>query len=428
MKVLLVSNFYYNRGGDCTYLFLLKRLLERKGHKVIVFAMHHPLNFESEYFKYFVSYINYREEIKNKNILSGFKVLNRTIYSQEAKEKIEELIRNEKPDIAHINNIHHHITPSIFYPLKKHRIPIVWTLHDYTVICPNTSFLAHGRICERCKRRKYFWPLLARCKKNSFSASLIAAIEATIHRIMRVYDLVDVFIAPSNFLRNKFIEYGFKKEKIICLNHFIETVTENKEETGENCYLYVGRLSEEKGIRTLIDAVIKVSSDTDKVSKSKLRIIGSGPIETEIHSYVKNKDRNNIIEFLGHKEHNEVVRFMRNCQFVIVPSEWYEVYSFVILEAFVCGKPVIGSRIGGIPELVNNGVRGLIFEPGNQYDLAIAIKYLLSNPDIVIEMGRNASKFVEQELNAEKYYEKLMEIYGQAILSATDLHRRKSNK
>ncbi len=149
MKILLINNFYYNRGGDCTYLLSLEKLLKRKGHKVIIFSMNHPSNFNSEYSKYFVSYIDYAKEVTNKTISSGIKVLKRTVYSGEAKKKIEALIREEKPDIAHLQNIHHHITPSIFYALRKNNIPIVWTLHDYTIICPNTSFLAHNTICER---------------------------------------------------------------------------------------------------------------------------------------------------------------------------------------------------------------------------------------------------------------------------------------
>ena len=158
MKILLVNNYYYYRGGDCTYLFSLKKLLEKNGHEVCIFAMQHPQNLDSEYSKYFVSYINYDDEVKNINIASGLKVLNRAIYSNESKEKIERMIEIEKPDIAHIQNVHHHITPSIFSVLKERNIPIVWTLHDYTMLCPNTSFLSHGKICEKCKKNRYYWP------------------------------------------------------------------------------------------------------------------------------------------------------------------------------------------------------------------------------------------------------------------------------
>ena len=409
MKILLVNNFYYNRGGDCTYLFSLKKLLEEKGHKVIVFSMHHPRNFESEYSKYFVNYINYAEEVKKQSLSSGINVLYRTIYSLEAKRNIERLIEEERPDIAHLQNIHHHITPSILYPFKKHNIPVVWTLHDYTIICPNTLFLSQDRICEKCKKTRYFWPSVIRCKKNSFLASTMAAIENTVHRIMKVYDLVDVFIAPSEFLRNKFIEYGFKEEKLECLGYLIDIeLKDNKKGFGDN-YLYVGRISEEKGIKTLIDAAVNNSG-------GKLKIIGSGPLKEEMELYAASKDKNRTIEFLGHKSRDEVIEYIKNSRFVVVPSEWYENYPFSILETFACGKPVIGSKVGGIPELVKDNKTGLTFEIGNSSELSARIKYLGNNPDMAIEMGRNARAFVEHELNAEKHYQTLMEIYKRVNL------------
>jgi glycosyltransferase involved in cell wall biosynthesis len=407
MKILLVNNFYYNRGGDCTYLFSLKKLLERKGHKVAVFSMHHPENFESEYSKYFVSYINYAEEIKNRNIYSGLKVLSRSIYSVEAKKNIERLIKDENPDIVHLNNIRHHLTPSIIYTIKKYNIPIVWTLHDYQLICPNISFLSHGKICERCKKRKYFWPPIVRCKKNSFLASAMAAFEHSIQMIAGVYDLVDAYICPSRFLKDKFIEYGFKENTLHYLNYFTDSKSIDDTEWRGNYYLYIGRLSEEKGIKTLIDAAVKVNSH-------KLKIAGDGPLKEELIAYAKTKNADNHVEFLGHKNREEVGELLKNCKFLVIPSEWYEVTGLVILEAFACGRAVIGSRIGGIPEFVREKLTGLTFEPGNAGELSSKIEYLIRNPDKSEEMGKNGRLQIKEEINAEKHYVKLMEIYEAA--------------
>jgi len=404
VKILLVNNFYYNRGGDCTYLFSLKKLLEEKGHKVIVFSMHHPRNFKSEYSKYFVSHVDYAEESRNMSISSGFRVLFRSIYSTEARKKMEKLIKDEKPDIVHLNNIRHHLTPSILYPVKAENIPIVWTLHDYQLICPNISFLAGGRICERCKKRKYYWPPLVRCKKDSLPASTMAAIEHTAQWIFKMYDLVDVFICPSEFLRNKFIEYGFQEKKLVLLNHFVDINEEYSIETDSDYLLYIGRLSEEKGIRTLIDTVVKLNA-------VKLKIAGDGPLKEELLIYADSRDKNKVIEFVGHKDRKEIIKLLKNCRFLIFPSEWYEVSGLVILEAFACGKPVIGSRIGGIPELIKDNVTGLTFEPCNSDDLSEKIEYLNRNPEKITEMGRNARSFVEQDLNGEKHYEMLIDIY-----------------
>ncbi|MBI5056314.1 MAG: glycosyltransferase family 4 protein [Nitrospirae bacterium] len=404
MKILHISNFYYDRGGDCTHLFSMMDLLGKKGHKNIAFSMRHPQNFDSEYSKYFISYINYVDELKNKNLLAGARVLYRSIYSLEAKKNIEKLINEEKPDIAHIQSLHHYITHSILYPLKKNNIPVVWTLHDFAFICPNTNFTCSGKVCEKCKISKLYWPIITRCKKNSLGASTVAALETLVHRIMKVSDMVDVFITPSEFLRNKLIEYGFDQNRIKCLNNFMDFSTDSKEEGSDDYYAYIGRLVEGKGIKLLIDAAIKSNAGI-------LKIVGDGPLKGDLMSYVQQRKAGSRILFLGHKSHDEVMRFLKRSRFMVLPSEWYENFPYSVIEAFACGKAVIGARLGGIPELVRDNVTGLTFEPGNSDDLRAKIEYLISNPDKAAQMGANARQFVEQELSSEKHYQKLMEIY-----------------
>ncbi len=407
MNVLLVNSFFYNRGGDCTYFFSLKRLLEKTGHKVVVFSMRHPQNFGSKYEHYFVNHIDYVEEAKKKTLHSLLKVLCRTIYSREAKDKIAQLIKDERIDVAHLQSIHHHITPSILYPLKRHRIPIIWTLHDFTIMCPNTTFYCHGNICERCKKIRYYWPPLVRCKKNSFMASTMAAAENAIHRIMRVYDLVDFFITPSQFLRHKLIEYGFEKDKILHINNFVEmTSFENKEDTGNYC-LFAGRLSEEKGLKTLIDAAFKVRA-------MRLKIIGTGPLEQELIRYARSKNGPGIVEFIGHVSHADAIELLSNSSFAVVPSEWYENLPYSILEAFACQKPVIASRIGGLPAFVTDGVTGLLFEPYDAQDLAAKITWMNAHPKERKKMGRTAREVLGKEYNPDKHYTQLMAVYETA--------------
>ena len=420
MKILLVNNFYYNRGGDCTYLFSLKNLLKERGHEVSIFSMHHPKNFKSDCSKYFVSYINYDEEVKSKSLSSGLKVAKRTIYSTEARSKIEKLIKDEKPDMAHVQNIHHHITPSIFGILKKYNIPIIWTLHDFTIVCPNTSFLSHGKVCEKCKKRKYFWPSIVRCKKNSFAASTMAALETTIHMVFGFNKFVDFFIAPSNFLKEKLVEYGVKEEKIIRLNNFSCFADLSNEKSNiENYFMYLGRLSEEKGIKTLIDATMKVflsgNNDTGRYNDYKLKIVGDGPLKEEMISYVKLKGAENNIEFLGHKSHEEAMDILKGSKFLVIPSQCYENFPYAVLESFALGKPVIASRIGGIPELVKNWETGLLVEPGNPELLSLKISFLLKHPEKAEVIGKNAREFVSREINSENHYLKLMEVYKLAI-------------
>jgi glycosyltransferase involved in cell wall biosynthesis len=418
-KVLLVNNFYYNRGGDCTYLFSLKDLLERKGQKTVVFSMHHPQNYRSEWSKYFVDYINYDEEVKKISLLSIIKVASRTIFFYQANRRINKIIREEKPDIAHLQNIHHHITPSILFSLNKYGIPVVWTLHDYQLICPNISFLANGKVCEKCKSNQHFWPAIVRCKKGSFSASLMSAIEAMVHNLLNVVSYVDIFIAPSKFLMEKFIEYKFNPERLRLVHYFMDLSNIEPDNHAGDYFLYVGRLSEEKGIATLIDATInlfyKQGLDFNKSKIKKLKIVGGGPMKDRLELHAKSNDKNGIIEFLGHKSRDEVLTLLKNCRFSVVPSEWYENYPYSILETFACYKPVIGSRVGGIIELIKDNETGLTFEMGNVDDLSSKIEYMVNNPDEIERMGKNARVFVESELNSEKHYEKLMEIYANAI-------------
>jgi glycosyltransferase involved in cell wall biosynthesis len=383
--------------------------------------MIHPLNFDSPYAKYFVSYINYEEEIRTKSIASGVKVAKRTIYSHEAREKINDLIRQEKPDVAHVQNIHHHITPSIFSVLKENNIPIIWTLHDYTIICPNTSFLANGEICEKCKKRKYFWPSIIKCKKNSFAASSMAAIETTAHVALKFYSQVDFFISPSKFLKNKLIEYGIEREKIIHLNNFTSFTDNmsNEIDTKDKYFMYLGRLSEEKGIKTLIDAAVKVfdngNVEKEGLNNYTLKIIGDGPLMDEMVSYVKARGVEGNIEFLGHKGHEEAMGILKGSKFLVIPSEWYENYPYSVLESFALAKPVIGARIGGIPELVKNWETGLLFEPGNADMLSLKIKFFLEYPEKAKALGESAKKFMLENINAENHYSKLIDIYKKAV-------------
>jgi glycosyltransferase involved in cell wall biosynthesis len=392
-------------------MFSLKELLENHGHEVIIFSMDHPKNFDCKYSKYFVSHIDYAEEVKNKQISSGIKVLRKTLFSGEAKKKIEALIREEKPDIAHLHNIHHHITPSILYVLKRNNIPIVWTLHDYTIICPNTSFIDHGRICERCRKRKYYWPLFTRCKKGSFTASTVAAFETVLHRIMGVYNMVDVFITPSKFLMNKFIEFGFPNESFVHLDHFIDFPVVDEEISTEDYYLFVGRIAEEKGVKTLINAAVKVN-------RCHLKIAGGGPLLNEMVAYVKQKDKNGIVEFLGHKSRKELRELYKKCKFIVVPSEWYENAGLIIFEAYAFEKPVIGAQIGGIPEFVKDNETGLTFAPGNKDDLSQAIRCLLDNPERAATMGMNAKKYLIENHGAEGHYQEIMKIYERVLSKA----------
>jgi glycosyltransferase involved in cell wall biosynthesis len=404
MKVLLVNKYFFLKGGAEASFFDTANLLEKMGHKAMFFSMQHPHNLSSTYGKYFVSNIDYG--------FNGFRnkisAASRLLYSFEAKKKIERLIKEEKPDIAHLHNIHHQISPSVLSSLKKFKIPIVLTLHDYKMVCPSYSMICNGETCVACRDGAYYRCFLKRCNKDSRIKSLLSTVEMYLHhKILHIYKLVDIFISPSRFLKNKLEEMGFTGD-IVYLPNFIrlEEITPVYN-WDERSIVYFGRLSNEKGLFDLIDAVKDIRGIT-------LKIIGDGPLEGEIKSRIDIEGIDNVI-LLGYKRGEGLKNEIRKSMFVILPSTCFENNPMSIIEAFALGKPVIGSRIGGIPELVRDDVTGLSFEAGNPEDLRIKIRYLINNLGKAVEMGKNARLFVEKEFAAKNHYQGLIKIYNQVV-------------
>ena len=404
MKILMANKYFYEKGGPEKVVFDTARLLERRGHQVIYFSMKHPLNLPSLYEKYFVSNVDYDTGGPIAKLRAGLRIL----YSFEAAKKMSRLIEKERPDIAHLHNIQHQISPSIVYALKKFNVPIVMTLHDYKLVCASYLMLREDA-CELCKDNKYYYCFLKRCFKGSALKSLLATAEMILHhKVMRVYELIDLFLSPSMFLKNKIEEMGFKG-KIEYLPNFIEAKDIIPQfDWRENSIIYFGRLSPWKGILTLIEAV-------KCIPNVLLKIIGDGPLRDAIISKIE-KEKISNVRLIGHKGRKDLEDEIKRCRGVVVPSEWYENNPRVILEAFALGKPVIGSRIGGIPELVKDGMTGLLFEPKNVKGLRNRIEELLSGGDRIIEMGKNARKMVEDDFNEDKHYGSLINIYDQVIM------------
>jgi len=402
VKVLQVNKFFYYKGGAEYIFFDTIKLLKKEGHAVIPFSMIHPHNLPSSFSKYFVSFVDL--EGKNMSLMKKIRNAGRIFYSFEAKRKLNKLIDKEKPDIAHLHNIHHQISPSILHVLKKKNIPMVMTLHDYKMVCPVYMLLSRGRVCERCKDGRYYWCMINRCTKNSYLKSLFNVIEMYLHhKLLHIFELVDVFISPSRFLKEKIEEMGFKG-KIIHLPNFLNPdLFEPFYGYKEKAIYYAGRLSEEKGLRTLIEAV--------KGLNVQLKVIGEGPLRMELE-----KIGGKNIYFMGYLPLEELKKVARDCIGMVIPSECYENNPRSVMEAFALGKPVIGARIGGIPELIKDGETGFLFEPGNVEDLREKITKLVSLSSAEIkQMGQRARHFVEENFNPESHYQKLMEIYDEVI-------------
>jgi len=259
MNILMVNWSWYPSGGDWTAVENLSQLYQMKGHKVIPFSMVDKRNYITPYEKYFVSNIDYKVLNKQKSISNGIKVLKRSIYSAESRLKLKQLLDDVKIDIAHLHNLGPQITPSILSVLKERNIPIIWTLHDYGMLCPATSFVSKDEICERCKNGRFFYCFFRKCKKDSYQASFVAALRSYVLKFLDIQKYVDVFICPSKFLKSKFIEFGFDKERFEQLyNPYdidgLSKYLENSIDNHDNYILYVGRVEKVKGVMTLIKA------------------------------------------------------------------------------------------------------------------------------------------------------------------------------
>jgi glycosyltransferase involved in cell wall biosynthesis len=404
----MVQTFYYYRGGDSTYMLSLSKLLEEKGHEVVPFAMEHPQNLPTPYARFFVSEVDFPGLLSASSPGAAWKVATRSIYNGEARRKIAALADEVKPDIAHFHNIHAHLTTSIVAPLRKRGIPIVWTLHDYRLICPNTSLLSRGEICERCIPNRFYESMLQRCKKGSFAASFIAMLTTLYERLERIPSRIDRFVTPSEFLRSKLVEGGFDPGRIECVPNFVDlALYAGRPEKDHFCY--IGRLSHEKGLDILIRAVAKLDS-------GRLLIVGDGPEADDLKALALELGTSRV-EFAGYRSGEELKRILAESQFLVLPSRWYENLPFAVMEAFASSKAVVASRIGGIPEMVDDGVNGLLFPVGDVDALAACLRRMLGDRGAREEMGRRGREKAERLYGRETHYARIEAIYREVFAS-----------
>ena len=407
MKILLVNKYHYVRGGSETYYFALAELLKKAGHEVIFFAMQDDNNIPCEQSDYFVSNVNFNGKL---SILQKINAATRMIYSFEAKKKISSLIEKEAPDIVHVNLFHRVLTASIIDAAKKYHIPVVLTMHDLNCICPNHTMLDHGKICEACLHGNYLNCVKRVCFKNSRVKCLMAAIESEYNKLSGLYNKIDLYITPSDFYRKKMLESGLTNNKIMCIRNFLtDNIFETKKYIGGTYYLYFGRLSEEKGVMTLLKAI----HNTPKVL---LEIAGVGPMEKELREYVKLNKLENRIHFNGFLSGKALRDLVSGSKCIILPSEWYENGPYSIMEAMAAGKPVIVSGEGGLPEIVQNGENGYICKAFNPNSLAESINKMERLDDREYKaMCFNASEKAGNMFDGDLYISKLLNEYQQLI-------------
>ncbi|MBU0481321.1 MAG: glycosyltransferase family 4 protein [Proteobacteria bacterium] len=395
MKILFANKFFYQNGGSERVFFQEREFLTGNGVEVIDFSMRDPRNLESPYSEYFVDNVNYESA---GGLTGKLKTAGAFVHSAEAVAKLTALLEQERPDIAHLHNIYHQLTPSIIPVLKKHRVKVVLTLHDYKLICPSYLALCGDEICTACNGR-FFWNPFTRNCQGSRSRGLLLAGEALFHKFRKSYEGVDLFLAPSRFLAD-LVGRRVEKDQIRVLRNGIDINAFQPNYADRGYALYFGRLSKEKGVETLLAAGMTGAT------KFPLKIVGTGPLLESL------KVRFPKTEFLGYKTGEELVELIKNAAFVVVPSEWYENCSMVVLEAMALGKPVIGCDIGGIPEQIDDGKTGLLFPMGNSRILARKMHALAIDKNLRISMGSNARKKLEASYSLAAHCNKLMDIYS----------------
>lgn len=393
--VLNISHNHYVRGGSDRYFFVLAELLQKHGHRVIPFTAANPNNEPSEWEHYFPRGADFENP--------GVGNLLRFLYSRDAVKSIRHLLNDTKIDLAHFHLYHGKLTASILGELKKSGIPLIQTLHDFKLTCPVNVHVSNGEICEACAGKHFWRALPKRCNRGSFARTALNVTESYVSRMLGSHDMFDHFISVCHFNRKKMIQFGIPENKISTVHNFVDIPDIAPNFDAGNYLLYFGQLYPGKGIFTLIEAALPLKH-------VPLYIVGDGESMPDIQRILEQNGCDHIHLF-GFKQGDELRELIQNSICSILPSELYENCPMSILESYAYGKPVIGADIGGIPELIEDGVDGFLFPPGEQEALRDRLLWMFEHKTEAAEMGKVGSHKMETEFNADIHYEKIMNIY-----------------
>lgn len=389
MKVMQVHNYYQQLGGEDLVFEAESELLESHGQQVL------------------------RKTVHNETVALHVKLalFLKTVWNQTIYRELLRLFQKKRPDVVHVHNTMPLFSPAIYYAAQTLRIPICQTLHNYRPLCPNALLFRNDKVCEDCMGRLFAWSGIRNaCYRESRPATIAVSLMNSFHSLMGTWkNKIDLYIALSEFSKMKYIQAGFPKNKIVVKPNFVESIPCFISPEGGKARegaLFVGRLSREKGIETLLKATKILGNNMP------LKIVGSGPLAPVVQKTASDKYG---ITWLGQRPILDVYEHMAKAEILIFPSEWYETFGRVAMEAFAQGTPVIASRIGACAEIVNHGRTGLLFEPGNARDLADRVIWANEHPDEVARMGRNARAEYEAKYTPEMNYTMLMDIYEKTI-------------
>jgi len=409
VRILHVNKFLYRRGGAESYMLDLAALQAGAGHHVEFFAMAHAANEPARFAAWFPAQLEL--EPPPPSVAGKVRGAGRVLWSTSARRGIERVVEDFAPDVVHLHNIYHQLSPSVLEPLRRLGIPAVMTLHDYKLACPTYQFLDHGAPCQACIDGGFRQAVRRRCKGGSLPASALCATESWLHRRTGAYDPVGRFVCPSRYLADRMARAGVYPDRLRWVRHFVDcTNLVPKTEPGGDV-VFAGRLSPEKGVDTLIAAAGRLGPS------AVLRIAGEGPDGDRLRRLADDLAPGRVV-FHGRLSGADTVALLRSAAVVAVPSRWYENQPMVVLEAMALGVPVVASDIGGLPELVEDGVTGTLVRPDDDDALAAALAALLAAPDQGLAMGRAARAEVASGHSPQIHLERLDEVYREAGVAA----------
>jgi glycosyltransferase involved in cell wall biosynthesis len=408
MRILYCSKYDYPFSGTEVHLFDIIRRMNQEGQETALFSMGHGRSPTFAGRCYRIPYLDFKDP--NAGFLKKVRMAAHALYSPSARRAMRSCLDDFSPELAHVRGIYHHLSPSILWELKGQGIPVLYHVNDFKILCPTYNFVAQGRPCELCRHGAFHHAATQGCYAGARASAVVLAAEAYLHKWLRTYErCVDMFLAPSEFVRNKLVAGGLPVERVEVLPHFQALPADEDLGADEGYLLYFGRLSAEKGVFELLHAMARLPH-------TPLVIAGDGPERAKLESLARELNLKQVL-FAGMVHGERLQKLIAGCSFSVFPSHAYETFGKSILESYAWGRPVIASDLGSRRELVQHGVTGLLYSDGDREQLAQSIGFLLGRPDLIEKMGGAARSRVRVKHDPAQHIEKLLELYNRLLSS-----------
>src|ERR1700678_343590 len=400
MRILYCNKYNFPFSGTEAYMFEAMKLMQSKGHEAALFSMADSRGESGPFDEHLMPHVDFKGQ---HGWFRRARLAAHAVYSLEARRRIRAMIAAFRPQVAHVRNIYHHLSPSILWELKAQNVPVIYHLNDFKVLCPSYNLTLRGEACEACKGGKFWHALQKKCYPG-FSERMTLVAEAYFHKAIGTYrECVDCFLAPSQFVKDKFVEHGWDSTKFQVLPHFQTAKSRPVHSSESGSILYFGRLSREKGVDDLIHAM-------QRLPHLRLKIAGDGPEREELERLRASLELKNV-DFLGQLRGGELEHAIASSQFTVLPSHAYETLGKSILESHALGRAVVASDMGSRRELIEDGKTGVLYKTGDVTELVATLEFLSSRPELGKRMGMAGKERVERSYTPEYHYQVLIELY-----------------